>query len=270
MLSSLSCNRAKIYAKYLLAIILGLCSLWLVWDLCLKYFSGSTTILTVQEYKEYLPLPRFLLCSNQRYKKDALAAMGLPDDFFDNVTPDKSMFEGQYSFPDLNVTWQKVTWNMTNFEMDWKAYEGVAFGIRYLYFLNRITFDMHAIGYNASVRFITINTLYYGQCYLLMANKHEHLPQYGTLTGIMMNLIGNDSEAWLWILPNAGKSEKSATVNRWNYPIKHFELRNHDFLKLTFSKEIHSRQSTEGFPCSKTDEEIFYEVRLDEFNINDT
>ena len=83
----------------------------------------------MQEYKEYLPLPHFLLCSNTRYKKDELAAMGLPADFFDNRAPDMSMFKSKDSFPDLNVTWQRATWNMTNFEMDWDTYEGVALHI---------------------------------------------------------------------------------------------------------------------------------------------
>ena len=129
MLSPLCINKAKDFAKYFLAIFLGLCSFWLVWDLCLKYFSGSTTILTVQDYKEYLPLPRFLLCSNKRYKKDELGAMGLPADFFDNRSPDMNMFEDRDSFPDLNVTWQRATWNMTDFEMDWDAYEGAALHI---------------------------------------------------------------------------------------------------------------------------------------------
>ena len=99
-----------------------------------------------------------------------------------------------------------------------------------------------------------------------MAAKHEHLPKYGDLTGMIMNLLGNDSVAVLQILPRKGKSEMSAIVNRWNYPIKRFILRKSDFLKLTFRREIHSRQSSEGFPCSEEDEAIFYEVGC--FNMN--
>ena len=125
MLSPLCCSKAKTCAKYLLAIFLGLCSLWLVWDLCLKFFSGSTTILREQEQNNYLPLPRFLLCNKQRYNKDELAAMELPDDFFDNLNPDKSRFSNEDSFPDLNYTWQRATWPMTDFEIDWKRYEGM-------------------------------------------------------------------------------------------------------------------------------------------------
>ena len=52
--------------------------------------------------------------------------MGLPADFLDNRAPDMKMFKSEDSFPDLNVTWQRATWNMTNFDMDWEVYEGVA------------------------------------------------------------------------------------------------------------------------------------------------
>ena len=119
-------KKAKCYAKYLLAVFLGFCSLWLVWDLCIKFFSRSTTILTVQENKEYLPLPQFLLCNKKRYNEGELVAMGLTEDFLDNRTPDISMFKSRNSFPDLNVTWQRATWNISNFEIDWRAYEGMA------------------------------------------------------------------------------------------------------------------------------------------------
>ena len=55
--------------------------------------------------------------------------MELPANFFDNRIPDINKFKGRDSFPDLNVTWQRATWNMTNFEMDWDTYEGVALHI---------------------------------------------------------------------------------------------------------------------------------------------
>ena len=86
----------------------------------MKYLSGSTTILREQEHKTYLPLPHFLICNKQRYNKDELAAMELPDDFFDNRHPDKSKFVNRSSFPDLNATWQRATWPVTDFEMDWR------------------------------------------------------------------------------------------------------------------------------------------------------
>ena len=40
---------AKPAAKSSLAIVLGLCSLWQCWDLCLKFFGGSTTIGIMKE-----------------------------------------------------------------------------------------------------------------------------------------------------------------------------------------------------------------------------
>ena len=88
--------------------------------------------------------------------------------------------------------------------------------------------------------------------------------EYGAFTGIMMNLLGNNSVALLQILPRDGNSEISAIIDRRNYPINIFRLQKYDFLRLTLSREIHSRQSTEGSPCSKEDETIFYEVRLDD------
>ena len=125
MRSPLCCSKAKTYAKYLLAIILGLCSLWLVWGLCLKFFSGSTTILREQHRNDYLALPHFLLCNKIRYNKDELAVVELPADFFDNRRPERSKFKNKDSFPDLNATWQRATWPMENFKVDWLAYEGM-------------------------------------------------------------------------------------------------------------------------------------------------
>ena len=79
----------------------------------------------MQDFKENLPLPNFFLCNKKRYYEDELEAMGLPADFLDNRTPDLTKFKSRDSFPDLNVTWQRATWNMSNFEIDWKAYEGI-------------------------------------------------------------------------------------------------------------------------------------------------
>ena len=129
MLSPLCCTKAKTYAKYLLAILLGLCSLWLVWGLCLKFVSGATTILREQKHNNYLPLPHFLVCNKQRYNKDELAAMELPEDFFDNRYPNRTMFSNMDSFPDLNATWQRATWPLVDFEIDWRAYEGMEVNI---------------------------------------------------------------------------------------------------------------------------------------------
>ena len=96
-----------------------------------------------------------------------------------------------------------------------------------------------------------------------MANKLEHMPQFDAHTGLLMNLVGNDSEAYLFLIPSVGKSEKAAAIAKYNYPVERFTLRNDNYLGLTISKEMHVKQSTEGFPCSEEDEEIYYEVRLD-------
>ena len=93
-----------------------------------------------------------------------------------------------------------------------------------------------------------------------MANKHQNLSKSGT--GLMMNMVRNDSVSNLYIMPSAEKSEKSVVVNLPNYPLKHFELRNDDFLKLVLNKEIHARRSTEGSPCTDLDEVNYYEVML--------
>ena len=266
MLSLMCYNKSKTYAKHLLAILLGLCSLWLVWELCLKYLSGSTTILREQEHKTYLPLPHFLICNKQRYNKDELAAMELPDDFFDNRHPDKSKFVNRSSFPDLNATWQRATWPVTDFEMDWRKYEGMELHIINSLLFHLICYDI-CVGFNSSARLISVNTLFEGQCYHIMANKHESSPSSGTFTALMINLVRNHSVAWLYIIPSAQKSEISAALNRWNYPVRHFELHTGDFIKLTFNKEIHARQSSEGSTCTDLEEETYYKVWLNSFNL---
>ena len=119
--------------------------MWLVWDHCLKFFSGSTTIVRQQQQRDYLLLPRFLLCNKERYNKDELAAMKLPDDFFDNRFPDMDKFGNKDSFPDLNATWQRATWPMSDFEIDWRRYEGMGVHITISY-LYDFTLPYHHLG----------------------------------------------------------------------------------------------------------------------------
>ena len=127
MPSTLRCKRAKPLAKRLLAIVSVLCSLWLVWGQCLKFFSGATTIMMEQEQKNYLPLPQFLMCNKKRYNKKELRAMEIPVDFFDDRNQDTTLFSQNKSFPDLNSTWQRATWPVTDFEADWWGYEGMVY-----------------------------------------------------------------------------------------------------------------------------------------------
>ena len=122
----LCCSKPKTYAKHMLGLSLGLCSLWLVWDMCLKFLSKATTTVREKNQNDYLPLPHFLLCNRQRYNTNELAAMDLPDDFFDNRYPNRTMFSKKDSFPDLNASWQRATWPRTEFEVDWNRYEGRA------------------------------------------------------------------------------------------------------------------------------------------------
>ena len=51
-------------------------------------------------------------------------AMGLQQDFFDNYNPDRNKFIDKESFPDLNATWERATWPTSNFEVDFRRYEG--------------------------------------------------------------------------------------------------------------------------------------------------
>ena len=50
--------------------------------------------------------------------------MGLSQDFFDNPHPNFEDFGLTKPFPDLNATWQRVTWSRDDFELDWSRYEG--------------------------------------------------------------------------------------------------------------------------------------------------
>ena len=106
-----------------LALSLGFWSLWLVWDLWLKFLRGSTTTVHEQEQRGYLALPHFLLCNKQRYKTDELADMELPEDFFDNWT-DRTKLRYNDSFPDLNATWNRATWAGDDIGIDYRRYEG--------------------------------------------------------------------------------------------------------------------------------------------------
>ena len=74
----------------------------------------------------YLSLPHFLICKKQQYKKDELAAMQLPEDFFDDHYLDRTKFSNKNSFPDLNATWLRATWPYEDFEIDWRRYEGMS------------------------------------------------------------------------------------------------------------------------------------------------
>ena len=116
-------HKSKACVKYLLALSLVFWSLWLVWDLCLKFLRGSTTTVHEQEQRGYLALPHFLLCNKQRYKTDELADMELPEDFFDNWT-DRTKFRHNDSFPDLNATWNRATWSRDDIGIDYRRYEG--------------------------------------------------------------------------------------------------------------------------------------------------
>ena len=112
----------KAIAEYMLAIVFGLCSMGLVWDLCLKYISGSTTIVREQQQHDYLALPHFLLCMKQRFQDGKLEAMGLPEAFLSK--PDGIKLNTKIPFPDLNATWQRATWPMNELDIDWSRYEG--------------------------------------------------------------------------------------------------------------------------------------------------
>ena len=74
----------KVFAKWLLALVLGICSVWQVWEQLTKFLEGSTTTTLEKVNLEYLPMPLIVLCSSQRYKYDALTDMGLPKNFLDN------------------------------------------------------------------------------------------------------------------------------------------------------------------------------------------
>ena len=124
MTAHLGFRNSKTSAKHLLGIISGLCSLWLVWDLCLKFLSGSTTIIREQQEKDYLPNPHFLLCKKESFQKDELSATGLPDNFFSRFGG--GSFNHTGPFPNLNATWQRATWPEGELQVDWSRYEGTS------------------------------------------------------------------------------------------------------------------------------------------------
>ena len=106
----------KLSAKCLLGMILGIISLWQVWEQLTKFFEGSTTTSLEKVNNKYLPQPLIVLCSSQRYKYDVLTKMGLPKNFLDNHR--NRYLPGK--FPDLNETWHKATWSPEDFDFFWQ------------------------------------------------------------------------------------------------------------------------------------------------------
>ena len=107
---------SKLFSKCLLALILGICSIWQVWEQITKFLEGGTTTSLEKVHNKYLPLPQIVLCSSKRYKYDVLTDMGLPKNFLDDHR--KKHISGK--FPDLNDTWLKATWSREDFDFDWK------------------------------------------------------------------------------------------------------------------------------------------------------
>ena len=115
-------------------------------------------------------------------------------------------------------------------------------------------------GFNSSGKLVRINTLYWGQCFLITPVKHEKSPTQGTDSALILNLKRNNSFVWLYLLPNEGKSVNSAAVDEWIYEVDPFELQNDNFLRLTISKEFHVRRSTQASPCTHLEEATYYEA----------
>ena len=92
--------------------------------------------------------------------------------------------------------------------------------------------------------------------------KHDKYTGKNTLknSALMLNLLGNDSVANLYIIPSTEKSEVSAIVDRWNKPIDPIDVRNNNFLKLIMEKEIHVKKSTVAYPCTDLEEEHYAKV----------
>ena len=104
------------YAEWLLALILGACSLWQVEEVLVKFIEGSTTTTLEKQHNDHLPLPKVAICMKRRYNYGALAAMGLPDDYF-SENRHRTEFEMESPFPDLNQTWLKATWSREDVQM---------------------------------------------------------------------------------------------------------------------------------------------------------
>ena len=117
-------------------------------------------------------------------------------------------------------------------------------------------------GFNTSMKAMSINTIFLGQCYLVQAIKHNRY-SYDTADaglGLLMNLVGNDSVADFFVIPSYENSEVSAIVDRWTHPINPIEIRNYNFLKLIMVKERHVKKSTIGFPCTDLPEQNYTKV----------
>ena len=104
---------------WLFGLILGLCSIWQVWDQCTKFMKGSTTISLERINIGKIPLPTIALCMRQRFKDGVLASFGLPEDFFDNR--DRTELDMQ-AMPNLAEVWNNATWSLDDLQIDSTQY----------------------------------------------------------------------------------------------------------------------------------------------------
>ena len=109
-------NWKKKYANCLLALMLVMCSLWQVQEVLVKFIEGSTTTTLEKLHNNHLPLPKVALCMQERYNYGALAAMGLPNDYF-SENRHRTELDMERPFLDLNQTWLNATWSREDVQM---------------------------------------------------------------------------------------------------------------------------------------------------------
>lgn len=124
----LVCRRSccKQLSIWIFGLILGLCSMWQVWDQCTKFMEGSTTISLERVNQENIPLPIIALCMKQQLKNGVLASIGLPDDFFDNR---RTTGLDLQHFPNLAEIWNNATWSLEDLQVDLSKYRCMSYAL---------------------------------------------------------------------------------------------------------------------------------------------
>ena len=79
-------------------------------EICILYWQGSTTTIVEKQPNSYLYLPQVALCMKKRFNYEALASMGLPNDYFSEMRKFAAL-ANKSTFLDLKETWRRATWS---------------------------------------------------------------------------------------------------------------------------------------------------------------
>jgi hypothetical protein len=113
----------KDVTTFVLFLVLLICFLLQVKQEVTKFIEGRTTETAEKMPDEDINLPHMTFCVKRPFKKEALLKLGITDIFF--YTPHENP---DIVFPDLNSTWNKVTYSKEDLGLWWSLHKS-----KYLY-----------------------------------------------------------------------------------------------------------------------------------------